>query len=312
MKCVYLDCTEFGRSVLTPAVLDKVPDLVLHIGDPDPATLEALMDGAIGVVNGHTAMDDAFLSRHRALRTIVFLGTGASTYIDVNAAQRLDIRVRTVRGYGDRSVAEHAFALILAAARNIARIDRDLRRGAWEAPVGMELAGKRLGVVGTGGTGRALIRIASSFGMQVVAWNRSRPPEDLPCPLVPLEALLASSDVVSLHLALNDATRGLLGRSQLERMRPGAMLINVARGALVDEAALIDRLRGGHLAHAALDVFEQEWLPAGHPLTLLDNVTLTSHIAFKTREAMTRLLADGFDALRQDLASLVANLPLAD
>lgn len=312
MKCVYLDCTEFGRSVLTPAVLDKVPDLVLHIGDPDPATLEALMDGAIGVVNGHTTMDDAFLSRHRALRTIVFLGTGASTYVDVNAARRLDIRVRTVRGYGDRSVAEHAFALILAAARNIAKIDRNLRRGVWETPVGMELAGKRLGVIGTGGTGSALIRIASSFGMEVVAWNRGRPPEDLPCPVVPLDALLASSDVVSLHLALNDATRGLLGRSQLERMRPGAMLINVARGALVDEAAMIDRLKDGRLAHAALDVFGQEPLPAGHPLTLLDNVTLTSHVAFKTREAMTRLLADGFDALRRDLASLDANLPLAD
>ncbi len=218
------------------------------------------------------------------MRTIVFLGTGASTYIDVEAAERLGIRVRTVRGYGDRTIAEHAFALILASACHIAKMDRELRRGIWETPVGMELAGKRLGVIGTGGTGREVVKIAAAFGMEVVTWSRSAPPEDLPGTRVSLEELLATSDFVPLHLALNDATRGMLGRSQLEQMRPGAMLINVARAALVDEAALIDRLKSGHIAHAALDVFGQEPLPAGHPLTLLDNVTLTSHAAFKTRK----------------------------
>ncbi len=306
MKSVYIDCTEFGRSVLTPAILDKVPGLILHTGDPDAETLASLMDGAVGVINGHTLMDEAFLTRCKALRTIVFLGTGASTYIDVAAAEKLGIRVRTIRGYGDRTIAEHAFALILAAARNIAKMDREVRRGEWITPVGMELSGKCLGVIGCGGTGSALINIAHAFGMRVIAWNRSALDPALPCTQVALDELLATADVVSLHLALNDATRGILGRRQLESMRPGAILVNVARGALVDEAALIDALRSGRLAHAALDVFEQEPLPADHPFTGLDNVTLTSHAAFKSRETMTRLLSESFNLLNEDLRAIAA------
>lgn len=307
MKSVYIDCTEFGHSVLTPAILEKIPGLITYTGDPDPDTLESLMDGAAGVINGHTLMDGDFLSRHKALRTIVFLGTGASTYIDVDTAERLGIHVRTVRGYGARTIAEHAFALVLAAARHVTRMDRDLRRGLWETPVGTELFGKRLGVIGTGGTGRELIKIASAFGMEVVAWNRSAPPPDLPCTLISLKTLLTTSSVVSLHLALNDTTRGMLGRGQLAMLRPEAILVNVARGALIDEAALIDTLKNGQIAHAALDVFEQEPLPVDHPFTQFENVTLTSHGAYKTREAMVRLLSDGFDLLRQDLLAMAAS-----
>lgn len=304
MKCVYIDCTEFGQSVLTPAILGKVPGLVVHAGDPDAETLISMMAGAVGVINGHTLMDAALLERSEALRTIVFLGTGASTYIDLPAAKRLGISVRTVRGYGDRTIAEHAFALILAGARGVAKMDREIRRGEWIASVGMELAGKRLGVIGTGGIGRELIRMADAFGMKVVAWNRSGVPADLPCEEFALDDLLETSHVVSLHLALNDATRGLLDRARLERLRPNAILVNVARGALVDEAALVDLLRGGRIAHAALDVFEREPLPRDHPLVGLDNVTLTAHAAFKSIEAMTRLLSDGFDLLDDELRKL--------
>lgn len=304
MKCVYIDCTEFGRSILTPAILSKVPGLDIYTGDPDASTLEAMLDGAVGAINGHTLMDEALLMRSTSLRTIVFLGTGASTYIDLAAAERLGITVRTVRGYGDRTIAEHAFALILAGARNLAKMDREIRHGEWIAPVAVELAGKRLGVIGTGGIGRELIRIADAFGMEVAAWNRSGVPADLPCKEMPLDELLEKSHVVSLHLALNEATRGLLDRAKLEKMRPDGILVNVARGALVDETALVDLLKQGRIAHAALDVFEQEPLPAGHPLTTLDNVTLTPHAAFRSREAMARLLSDGFDLLGNDLRAL--------
>ena len=119
-----------------------------------------------------------------------------------------------------------------------------------------------------------------------------------------MDELLETSHVVSLHLALNDETIGLLSREKLEKLRPDAILVNIARGALVDENALIDLLRQGRIAHAALDVFEQEPLPGNHPLTTLDNVTLTPHAAFKSREAMTRLLSGGFDLLREDLRAL--------
>lgn len=301
MKSVYIDCTEFGRSVLTPAILSKVPGLDIFTGDPDAETLDAMMAGAIGVINGHTIMDETLLARSTALRTIVFLGTGASTYIDLAAAERLGIKVRTVRGYGDRTIAEHAFALIMAGARGLARMDREIRRGEWIAPVGVELAGKRLGVIGTGGIGRELIRMAAAFGMEVVAWNRSGVPAGLPCKEIALDDLLETSHVVSLHLALNDATRGFLDRTKLEKLRPDAILVNVARGALLDEAALVDLLRQGRIGHAALDVFEQEPLPRDNPLAGLDNATLTAHAAFKSREAMARLLSEGFDLLSKDL-----------
>lgn len=305
MKCVYIDCTELGYSLLTPALLQKIPGLSVHVGDPDRETMDRLMEGAVGVINGHTLMDADFLRRHQALKTVVFLGTGASSYIDVQAAESLGIRIHTVRGYGDRTIAEHAFALILCAARQIAKMDRDMRHGVWETPIGMELTGKRLGVVGAGGTGCELIKMASTFGMEVVAWNRSPLPSDLPCQQVSLDTLLCTSDVVSLHLALNEATRGILGQNQLAMMQPHALLINVARGSLIEESALLDALQKRQLAHVALDVFEQEPLAPNHPLTKFENVTLTSHGAYKTREAMTRLISEGFEQLRRGLLAVL-------
>jgi len=303
MKSVYIDSSPFARSVISPAMLAQIPDLIIHEGDPDAQTLDALMQDAVGVVNGHTYMDAAFLGRYANLKTIVFLGTGATSYIDVVAAERLGIAVRTVRGYGDRTIAEHGFALMMAAARQIVLMDRDLRRGKWETPVGMELGGKRLGVIGTGGTGQEMIKMAHGFGMEVLAWNRTPLQMNLPCSFVPLETLLATSDVVSIHLGLNEATRGFLSRDRLALMREGALFVNVGRGALVDESALIDALQQKRIAHAALDVFEQEPLPSEHPLTQLDNVTLTSHGAYKTRDAMRRLVAGAFALLRDDLRS---------
>ena len=135
--------------------------------------------------------------------------------------------------------------------------------------------------------------------MDVVAWNRS----PRPGPLVPLEELLATSDVVSLHLALTAETRGFLDASRLARLRPGAILINTARGALIDEPALLAALTAGRLRHAALDVFVDEPLPPGHPLTRLHNVTLTSHAGYKTPEASRRLLEIGIDLAARDLAA---------
>jgi D-3-phosphoglycerate dehydrogenase len=304
MKHVYIDCSEFGRSVLTPDILSQLPDLEIYTGDPDSDTLEQMLSGAVGVINGHTSMNKDLLSRHPSLRSIVFLGTGASSYIDVAAAEQAGIAVRTVRGYGDRTIAEHAFAMIMAGARQLTRMDRDIRNGEWQPSVGVELAGKQLGVVGTGSVGSELIRIADAFGMEVVAWNRSGVAADLPCKPVTLDKLLASSRVVSLHLALTDDTHGLLNRRRLETLRRDAIFVNVARGALVDEKALCDLLCKKRIAHAALDVFEHEPLAADHPFRTMDNVTLTAHAAFKSREAMVRLLSEGFAKLRADLTAL--------
>ncbi|HEX9646218.1 MAG TPA: NAD(P)-dependent oxidoreductase, partial [Alphaproteobacteria bacterium] len=237
------------------------------------------------------------------LRTIVFMGTGASSYIDLDAARRRGIRVHTISGYGDRSVAEHALALMLAGGRKIATMDRAIRAGEWATLDGVELAGKTLGVVGTGGIGKEMVRLGAALAMRVIAWNRSGVPADLPAEACALDELLASADVISLHLALNDQTREIIDRRRIGLIRPQAMLVNTARGGLVDEPALVEALQAGRLAHAALDVFADEPLAAGHPLARLDNVTLTAHAGFMTREASERLLRRAFEIVARESAA---------
>lgn len=301
---VYIDCSDFVHGLLTTDEWSSVAGLRIHICDPAAASLPALITHAGGVMNGHTMMDGALLRTNPALRTIVFLGTGASSYIDMDAARECGIRVRTVRGYGDRSVAEHAFALMLAAARRVAEMDRELRAGTWDPLAGMELEGKCLGIVGTGGIGRALGRMAAAFGMRVLAWNRTPVPSDLPCRSAGLEDLLRQADVVSLHLALTPETHGIISAERLALLRPHTILINTARAALVDTVALVRVLEQQRIAHAALDVFDTEPLPPDDPLTKLPNVTLTSHAGFKTPDASRRLALTALAALRADLEAL--------
>jgi D-3-phosphoglycerate dehydrogenase len=256
-------------------------------------------------------MDAALLEAHPRLRSIVFLGTGASSYVDVEAAARLGIRVRTIRGYGDRSVAEHAFALLLAAARGIARMDRGLRAGAWTQAEGIELGGRTLGLLGLGGVGGEMARIASGFGMRVVGWSRSGMPAGLPVEAMALDDVLAEADAVSLHLALCPETRGLLDAARIARMKRGAILVNTARGALVDEAAMLAALASGQLGHAALDVFSVEPLPATHPLLARDDVTLAAHSGWKSADAARRLMEAALRLATADAAALDAGHPLA-
>jgi D-3-phosphoglycerate dehydrogenase len=192
---------------------------------------------------------------------------------------------------------------MLAAGRGIARMDREIRAGRFEPVSGLEFAGKCLGVVGTGGIGKVMVRLGVALGMRVLAWNRSGVSDDLPAEAAGLEDLLARSDVVSIHLSLNEGTRGLIDRTRLGLLKPGAILINTARGAIVDEAALIEALRDGRIAHAGLDVFPTEPLPPDHPLARLENVTLTAHAAFATREASERLLRTALEILAEERAA---------
>jgi D-3-phosphoglycerate dehydrogenase len=207
------------------------------------------------------------------------------------------LTVHTIKGYGDTAVAEHTIALMFSAARDVARMDREVRAGGWTPQEGVQLLGKTLGVIGLGGIGCEVARIGKGLGMNVVGYNRTAR-EGLPCPLVDIDTLLAQSDVVSLNLVLNDDTRGFLNRERIARMKRGAILVNTARGALADEAALIDALKSGHIRHAGLDVFHSEPLKADHPLAKLPNVTLTSHAAFRTQEASMTLLRRAIDIVK--------------
>jgi D-3-phosphoglycerate dehydrogenase len=308
-RIAYVDCSPMMAATL--ARMAAPAGLRVFEGDPDPAQLRATIADAGVVLNGHTAMDAALLEGLPRLRSIVFLGTGASSYVDLDAAARLGMRVRTIRGYGDRSVAEHAFALLLAAARGIAGMDRGLRAGAWTQAEGFELAGRTLGLLGLGGVGGEMARIASGFGMRVVGWSRSGVPAGLPVEAMALDDVLAEADAVSLHLALCPETRGLLDAARIARMKRGAILVNTARGALVDEAAMLAALASGQLGHAALDVFSVEPLPATHPLLARDDVTLAAHSGWTSADAARRLMEAALRLATADAAALDAGHPLA-
>jgi D-3-phosphoglycerate dehydrogenase / 2-oxoglutarate reductase len=303
MKAIFFDCTPYLHEIYRRELSAIVPDLEVNIGDPSREEVIALLADAAFAMNDHTQMDDALLAACPNLKVIVFLGTGAASFIDLAAAERLGIRVRAYGGYGDQSVAEHAVALMFAAARQVATMDRAVRRGEWEALNGIELAGKVLGVVGTGGIGKVMVRLGAGLGMRVIAWNRSGVPDDLPCAAVELDDLLAEAHVVSVHVALNEGSRGLIDRRRIGLLRQDAILVNTGRGAILDEAALVEALQAGRIGHAALDVFAEEPLPQGHPLTRLDNVTLTSHAAFMTEEASVRLLRMALEILAEERAA---------
>jgi len=300
MKARFIDCPPFLHELYRGDLASIVPELEINVGSPSRDEAIALLEGATFAMNDHTMMDEALLAACPGLKAIVFLGTGAASFIDLQAAERLGIRVRAYGGYGDQSVAEHAIALMFAAARGIARMDREMREGRWETLNGIELAGRTLGVIGTGGIGKAMARLGAGLGMKVVAWNRSGVPEGLPCRAVELDELLSNADVVSLHLVLNEQTRGFLDRRRIGLIKPGAIFINTARGAIVDETALIEALQAGRIAHAGLDVFGTEPLPASHPLTRLENVTLSAHAAFATLEASERLLRMALELLAEE------------
>jgi D-3-phosphoglycerate dehydrogenase len=232
------------------------------------------------------------------LKHIIFLGTGARSYMNPEELAAVGTEVHIIKGYGDTAVAEHAIALMWAAARGVARMDGGVRRGEWIRTEGMQLTGKTLGLLGFGGIASEVARIAAGSGMRVLAWNRS--PKQAPgVTFVELDTLLAESHVLSVHLLLNDETRGLLGADALAKLREGAILVNTARGAIVDEAAMVAALRSGHLRHAALDVFNEEPLPPGHVLATLENVTLSAHSAFRTPEASETLIRRALDIARR-------------
>jgi D-3-phosphoglycerate dehydrogenase len=228
----------------------------------------------------------------------VFLGTGAASYLNVAEIEALGIKVHTIKGYGDTAVAEQAIALMMAACRDLARMDRDIRSGTWAPLEGVQIFGKTLGIIGLGGIGTEVARIAKGMGLEVIAWNRSKRLAAI-VPTVELDELLRRSDIVSLNLTLSDETRGFLDKRRIAQMKPGVILVNTARGALVDEAALIEALKAGHIRHAGLDVFHNEPLKADHPLARMENVTLSAHAAFRTLEASMTLLRRAIDIVKR-------------
>lgn len=262
-----------------------------------PAELAAAAaDADALIVRNRTQVRGALLDACRRLRVVGRLGVGLDN-IDVPACAARGIEVVPATGANALAVAEYVIATAMALLRGAYASSADVADGRWPRAVlsaGREIAGKTLGLVGFGDIGRTTARLATALGMRIVGHDTVLPPADAAWrearaePLA-LDELVARADVVSLHVPLTAATRGLIGASRIAAMRPGAVLVNTSRGGIVDETALAAALRSGHLGGAALDVFEHEPLPAGSPLAGAPRLLLTPHIAGLTLESNMRV-----------------------
>jgi D-3-phosphoglycerate dehydrogenase len=299
VRGVFVDANESLAVIFERLARPGDPPITIH-RDPDIISDQypGILDGAEIAIVDHTALPTEIARNCAGLKHVVFLGTGARSYMNPEQLAELGITVHLIKGYGDTAVAECAIALMWAAARGLAQMDREMRAGNWLRDDGMQLTGKTLGLIGFGGIAAEVARIALGSGMRVIAWNRT-PKKSPGVEFVELDELLTESDVVSLHLLLNDETRGFVSRACIEAMKPGVILINTARGALVDEEAMIEALKSDRIRHAGLDVFNIEPLPADHPLTKLPNVTLSAHSAFRTPEASENLIAAAWEHCRR-------------
>ena len=272
-------------------LLDEIPvDYYDTLPGADEQLIERIAGAEIVIsIRSSTRFTENVFQNCPGLRLVSLWGTGTDN-VDLLSAARHGVTVTNTPGVSAFSIAEHALALMLAVARRIPRNDAEVRQGRWPRGQAVQMHGKTLGIVGLGAVGRQFARLGAAIGMRVLAWTM-HPDPALGFELASLDELLRASDVVSLHLRLSGDTRGFLAKPQLEKMKPSAILINTARGPIVDETALVEALTTGGIAGAGLDVFDVEPLPAAHPLTRLENVVLTPHSAGITPEALEAGLA---------------------
>ncbi|HTF57521.1 MAG TPA: hydroxyacid dehydrogenase, partial [Planctomycetota bacterium] len=266
-------------------------------GKMKPDDLKAAIGGYEGlVVRSAVRVTRDIIEAGTRLKLIGRAGIGVDN-IDVEAASRRGVIVMNAPLGNVTSAAEHAFALLLANARHVARGDASTRAGKWErsANVGVELEGKTIGIVGLGKVGSQVARYARAFGMRVVAYDpllvRERA-EVLGVELLEFDRLLGEADFITLHLPLTEKTRGLFGAAEFRKMKKSARIVNSSRGGVVDEKALAEALKNREIAGAALDVFETEPPAKDHPLLALDAVTLTPHLGASTEEAQLKVSLD--------------------
>jgi len=272
----------YGATQGVARLRERVPVTIFTQPFGDPARLRGF--DALVANRERTRFTRELFDALPDLRILAQTGNHAY-HVDFEAAHARGIIVAKASGGFSSGAAELAVGLMIAMMRGIPNADAAMRNGGWPAPLGRELGGRTLGIIGLGNVGTHVARIASAFGMHVLAWSRSL--DDARAARAgaracELDDLLSASDIVSVHATLAPDTRGLLDARRLALMKRGAYLINTARGPIVDETALIEALRSGHLAGAGLDVFDVEPLPPGHALTTLPNVVLTPHLGWPT------------------------------
>ena len=270
-------------------------ELVERIGD----------SGVVINIRSTSRFSAEVLQRCPALRLISIWGTGTDN-VDLEAARRQGIRVTNTPGVSAVAVAEHTLALMMAVAKRTVQVDQQVRQGEWPRAMVTQLRGKTLGLIGTGAIGREVARLGAGIGMRVIAWT-FHPRGDV-AEWVAFEEVFRRSDVLSVHVRLTTETSGLIRREHLELMKPGALLINTARGGIVNEADLVQALQTNRIAGAGLDVFETEPLPPESPLFAMPNVVLTPHAAGITPEATEAGLALAIENLFAFLAGEPTNV----
>jgi D-3-phosphoglycerate dehydrogenase len=292
------------------AMLADAGDLVVASRPDADALLREGREADIVIVRA--PLPEALFGEAPRLRAAIRHGAGLDM-IPIEAATRAGVLVANVPAVNAVTVAEHVFLVTLALLRRFRQVDGDLRAKGWaagraHADAGHDLAGRTLGIVGMGAVGRAVARIARhGFGLEVAAFTRT--PANVPegVRALDLDTLVATADVLVLCCPLTAETRGLIGAERVARMKPGALLVNVARGPVVDEAALVAALRSGRIGGAALDVFDTQPLPPDHPLLSFDTVILTPHMAGITEESMMRM---GVGAAEEAVRVLAGDLPV--
>jgi D-3-phosphoglycerate dehydrogenase len=299
-------------------LLSKTPDIEVVDVAGKAGELDKAIAGAHAlIVRSETRVTASLMARAPHLRVVARAGTGVDT-IDVHAATRRGIAVMNAPGANTVSAAEHAMGLLLALVRRISDAAAAMKAGQWDRKrfEGTELRGKTMGIVGLGRIGGHVAQLARAFGMQIVGHDPYLAPEraaELHVRLLSIDALLRAADVITLHVALTDETHHLIDANRLKLMKPTAVLINTARGELVDESALADAVKEKRIGGAAIDVFSIEPLPADSPLRGLDRVILTPHLAASTAEAQERVAMEICGAVRDALVagdlSFAINVP---
>ncbi|MEK6249572.1 MAG: aspartate aminotransferase family protein [Planctomycetales bacterium] len=297
---------QMGGSVL--AEINKLADIVTANDDATPQQLQQVVADADLIFTCYAPITAEVIAAGKRLRGIVKYGVGVDS-IDLEAAAERGIPVVHCPDYGTETVADQAFALLIGLARKIPLVDREFKKQGWLWPepkyLGVDLADKTIGIVGFGRIGKAMARRAAGFGMRRLVCDPyvdASNPETGGLEFTSLDKVIAQADFLSLHCVLTDETRGLIGQSELRQMKDTSLLINVSRGPLVDEQALVSALQEGRIAGAGLDVFHDEPLPDNHPLLAMDNVAVSPHFAFYTREAYDRLEQECLDKIRDLLA----------
>jgi phosphoglycerate dehydrogenase-like enzyme len=291
-----------GPSQAYRTLLERMPvDYHDTLPGSEAALIERIRDAEIVInIRSSCRFTESVFTQCGQLKLLSLWGTGTDN-VDLAAAARHGVTVTNTPGVAAISIAEHCLALLLAAARRIPRTDAEIRQGRWPRGEGAQMHGKTLGIIGLGAIGRRFAHLGEAVGMRVIAWTM-HPNPTLGFTLVALEQLYRESDVVSVHLRLSEETRGMIGAGEFGMMKSSAILINTARGPIVDEAALLEALLTGRIAAAGLDVFDVEPLPAGHALARLPNVVLSAHSAGVTPEALEAGLRMAVENVFQFLA----------